>query len=332
MRSNLTARSVCALVLLAASILVPTGAPQASETTGEPTLSEVREGPLASAPSSTSNPSEPSPSAASSPTATSSTSESSSSTASSTSRHAADEPRSKAKRSAGTRERPRREAHRAKPSPRRGLASVMSLSVGNPNDGSQERAKRLRPSPHLAILERSKGRTYGHPSLVLMLQRSAKHLAKSFPGSKLVVGDLSLERGGPLSGHHSHQSGRDADVAFYARDARGRSVELKSYVAFDTDGKAKDGSGLVFDDERNYRLVETWARDSRATLSYVFVSRPLKARLLAWGEKHAKNRELLERMAALFLQPENAEPHDDHFHVRVRCPSKQEGICIESPK
>jgi penicillin-insensitive murein endopeptidase len=227
---------------------------------------------------------------------------------------------------------PRRDTRPARVALHRGVFASMSLSIGHPNDGSQLRAKRLRPSPHLAILDKSRGRTFGHPSLVLMLQRSARQVAKSFPGSKLVVGDLSHEKGGPLSGHHSHQSGRDADVAFYARDARGRPIVLDRYVAFDADGRAKDGSGLVFDDERNYRLIETWVRDARASLTYVFVSRPLKARLVAWGNKHAKNRELFERIAPLFLQPENAEPHDDHFHVRVRCPAKQESICHEGAK
>jgi penicillin-insensitive murein endopeptidase len=214
----------------------------------------------------------------------------------------------------------------------RGPLARMSLSIGAPNAGRQLRAKRLRPSPHLAILEKSRGRTFAHPALVLMLQRSARQIARSYHGSVLVVGDLSLEAGGPLSGHHSHQSGRDADIAFYVRDARGRSVKLTRYVAFDADGKAKDGSGLVFDDERNYRLVEAWARDHRAGLAYVFVSRELKARLLAWGRRHGRDRALLERAATLFVQPDHAEPHDDHFHVRIRCPERQEAVCLESAR
>jgi penicillin-insensitive murein endopeptidase len=214
----------------------------------------------------------------------------------------------------------------------RGPLARMSLSIGAPNAGRQLRAKRLRPSAHLAILDKSRGRTFAHPALVLMLQRSARQIARSYLGSVLVVGDLSLEAGGPLSGHHSHQSGRDADVAFYARDARGRSVKPTHYVAFDADGKAKDGSGLVFDDERNYRLVEAWARDHRAGLAYVFVSRELKARLLAWGRRHGRDRALLERAATLFVQPDHAEPHDDHFHVRIHCPERQEAVCVESAR
>lgn len=203
----------------------------------------------------------------------------------------------------------------------------MSVSVGAPNGGSQVRAKRIKKSDHLVILEKSKENVFGHPSLVLMLQRSAKQIARTFPGSKLVVGDLSRKEGGALAGHHSHQSGRDADVLFFARDADGKKVLPKKLVPYGADGKATDGSGLVFDDERNWNLVVSWAKDHRAVLQYIFVSRALKARLLAFGKQHAKTKKLVPEIAPLFLEPENAEPHADHFHVRIKCPDEQEKVC-----
>jgi penicillin-insensitive murein endopeptidase len=214
---------------------------------------------------------------------------------------------------------------------RRAPWNKMSLSLGAPNAGSQLRAKRLRPAPHLAIRPSSRDRSYGHPSLVLMLQRSAKAVAKARPGSVLLVGDLSSQAGGPLSGHHSHQSGRDADVAFYAKDAKGRPKKLDRFVAFGADGAAKDGSGLVFDDDRNWLLVMGWAKDHRATMAHVFVSNALRARLLAHGRK-TRQRGLVPKVAALFKQPENAEPHDDHFHVRIRCPEGHEDLCREESR
>jgi len=208
----------------------------------------------------------------------------------------------------------------------------MSLSIGSPNHGSQLRAKRLKKAPYLKIRESSKDRSYGHPSLVLMLDRSAKQVARARPGSVLTVGDLSTVAGGALSGHHSHQSGRDADIAFYARDKQGKAVTLDRFVAFDGDGKAKDGSGLVFDDDRNWLLVMGWARDSRADLAYVFISRPLRARLLAFAQKRAEYRQYIPLVTAHFMQPENAEAHDDHFHVRIRCPKDQDGLCQETAR
>lgn len=205
--------------------------------------------------------------------------------------------------------------------PRRVAAgSKLSLSIGAPNAGSQVRAKRLKKGGGVLILDKSKENSFGHPALVLMLQRSAKQIARANPGAKLLVGDLSAEHGGPLSGHHSHQSGRDADLVFYARDAKGKIVQPSKFVPYGADGRATDGSGLVFDDALNWALVESMARDTRADLAYVFVSRALRARLLAFASEKKRPQKYVDLVTALFMQPENAEPHNDHFHVRIRCP------------
>lgn len=205
--------------------------------------------------------------------------------------------------------------------------SVMSLSVGHPNQGYQIRAKKLADTPHLIVKKSSSAYRYGHPALVLMLRRSAKELARDSRGIKMLVGDLSKEHGGPLAGHRSHQSGRDADVGFYAVNSKGKSVQLDRFVKFGTDGVALDGSGLVFDDYRNWLLVQSWVTDTRAGLSHVFVSHGLRQRLLQYASRQARFKRYVERAAQLLKQPEYGEPHDDHFHVRIACPKLQAGLC-----
>jgi penicillin-insensitive murein endopeptidase len=208
--------------------------------------------------------------------------------------------------------------------------ALMSLSVGRPNRGFQVRAKRLRESDFLEIKKGSGARSYGHPSLVLMLDRSARQVAQaSRPRMKMLVGDLSREQGGPLDGHASHQSGRDADVGFYVTDAQGRPKLLDHFVRFDGQGRAKDGSGLVFDDHRNWLLVQAWLKDDRAGISHVFVSAPLRRRLLEHAERSPALRKYAPRAAVFLKQPEDAAPHDDHFHVRVSCPNGQDELCVE---
>jgi penicillin-insensitive murein DD-endopeptidase len=210
--------------------------------------------------------------------------------------------------------------------------SKMSLSVGHPNDGWQERAKRLKPSRYVRVKPGSQEKSYGHPALVLMLERSAKELQRVAPGSVLVVGDISDAKGGPLVGHRSHQSGRDADVVFYAVDGNGKSSVLDHYVKFGANGKALDGSGYVFDDWRNWLLVQSWVRDHRAGLSHIFISSPLRQRLLRYAAKQVAFKKYVTEVAALLKQPEDCEPHDDHFHVRVSCPTGQSEICHEQSK
>ncbi len=101
----------------------------------------------------------------------------------------------------------------------------------------------------------------------------------------------------------------------------------KGFVPYGSDGKATDGSGLVFDDALNWQLVETMARDSRADIDMVFISRPLRARLLAFAAKKKRPQKYVDLVTKLFMQPEDAEPHNDHFHVRIKCPKGQEEIC-----
>lgn len=208
----------------------------------------------------------------------------------------------------------------------------MSLTIGYPNEGWHLRAKRLKPSRYVKIKPGSEGKTYGHPALVLMLERSAKDLQSGAPGSVLVVGDLSDENGGLLPGHRSHQSGRDADVVFYALDANGRSVTLDRYVKFGANGKALDDSGYVFDDRRNWLLVQSWVRDRRAGLSHIFISRQLRQRLIAYASHQPAFKPYVAEVSALLKQPEDCEPHDDHFHVRVSCPTGQKDVCREESK
>jgi penicillin-insensitive murein endopeptidase len=210
--------------------------------------------------------------------------------------------------------------------------SLMSLSVGYPNDGWQQRAKRLKRSRYIRIKPGSEEKTYGHPALILMLERSAKDLQRVEPGSVLVVGDISDANGGPLAGHRSHQSGRDADILFYAVDENGKSIVLDHLVKFGANGKALDSSGYVFDDRRNWLLVQSWVRDQRAGLSHIFISRPLRQRLITYASKQPAFKKYVTEVSALLKQPEDAEPHDDHFHVRVSCPEGQSEICREQSK
>lgn len=207
--------------------------------------------------------------------------------------------------------------------------SQMSLSVGSPVEGFQLRAKRLRPTPSLALKNAERRAAYGHPSLVLMLQRSGKQMAREAAGAVLLIGDLSSEFGGPLPGHRSHQSGRDADVGFFVMDEKGRPKTVDHFVPIGADGKARDGSGLVFDDYRNWLLIQMWLKDSRAGIKYVFVAKPLRKRLLDFASARPAFRKYAAAAAELLIQPSNSAAHDDHFHVRITCPKGQERLCVE---
>jgi|GEM_PF-2039778 len=53
---------------------------------------------------------------------------------------------------------------------------------------------------------------WGSPELVSFLTSAADTWAAKHPTSKITIGDLSLENGGKIGGHASHQAGNDVDI------------------------------------------------------------------------------------------------------------------------
>jgi penicillin-insensitive murein endopeptidase len=164
-----------------------------------------------------------------------------------------------------------------------------------------------------------------------MLNRTAKQISRQSPGSVLLMGDLSREYGGPLAGHRSHQSGRDADVGFFVTDAKGRPVNSQQLRTFDKDGRARDGSGLRFDDYRNWLLVQLWLKDGRAELEHVFVASHLRQRLLDFARARPAFSKYVNDASSFLRQPSRGLPHDDHFHIRIACPERQRELCGVRP-
>jgi hypothetical protein len=158
-------------------------------------------------------------------------------------------------------------------------AALLARSIGSPTAGKLEGAVALEPSRELR-LRFSNGAHYGLPALVGMLERSAKRLAARFAGLTLHVGDLSRRDGGELPGHRSHESGRDADVAFLFVGADGESVSPAEFMTVDGRGVALENRSYRFDDARNWALVEAWVTDPAARVEHIFVADRVRARLL----------------------------------------------------
>ena len=171
------------------------------------------------------------------------------------------------------------------------------------------------------------------PGLLAVVHHAARVVTAHHPQSVLRVGDFSLEHGGPIPGHHSHQNGRDVDLGFYALDTRNRPVISSQFLAFDGAGQAVSSRGIRFDDARNWTLLNALLTNPRAEVRSIFVAFWLRTRLLRYGESIGSAKSVLERAAAIMMQPPNAEPHDDHFHIRIGCVQSQRGtICRDDSR
>ena len=95
-------------------------------------------------------------------------------------------------------------------------------SFGAPNHGRLEDGVLLRGSKTLRITKGA--RAWGLSQLTYALEHASAAVVRKTKGSSMLVGDLSARDGGFLSAHKSHQSGRDADIAFYAETSKGKPV------------------------------------------------------------------------------------------------------------
>lgn len=164
-----------------------------------------------------------------------------------------------------------------------------------------------------------------------MVESAANEVVEEFPGSRLMIGDISAERGGTISGHRSHQSGRDIDIAFFIRDVYQQIVEPQTFFQFNARGRGDPPyQHLTFDAERNWELIEQLMSDPGATVQHIFVARTLETRLIAEAHSQNASDELVHRAATVMSEPQHGHPHRNHFHVRIYCPEDDRPRCRDS--
>ncbi len=191
---------------------------------------------------------------------------------------------------------------------------------------------------------RKRGRNFAIEELVVGLTRSFAKVQQTAPGGAAYVGDLSLRRGGRTSLHRSHESGRDVDIFYYATGADDRPlVDLPTMLRFAADGRvagwAPGGAGrrireplpeARFDERRNWSLLAALLSQPDIEVQWIFMSKPLADLCLQEAERAGANPALLARAREILRQPSDSQPHDDHMHVRVFCPSHDRAFgCLD---
>jgi len=175
----------------------------------------------------------------------------------------------------------------------------------------------------------SRGLRYGTEELVGTIVRAGRRLAVEDAAAVLYVADLSPRRGGPSAWHRSHQAGRDADLNFLALDDAGAPITPSTVMLPFHDGvtaPGPDGKVRHFDVDRNWLLVRALLEDPASEVQWLFISEPLKARLLAHARELGEPLEVLARAEAILQQPGDSLPHDDHLHLRIYCPASDRSL------
>jgi penicillin-insensitive murein endopeptidase len=211
-----------------------------------------------------------------------------------------------------------------------------SASLGTSADGALRRPTELPlEGDGYLVPERWRARhsNYGTEELVGAVVRASRAVNRGLPGGLVAIGDLSRRGGGASLEHKSHQNGRDVDVFFYAIAKDGQAVRPgEAMLRFGVDGTAVRWSparGLAppavpvppyrFDAARNWAFVRALLTDADTEVQWIFIQRALGALLIRAATDAGEDPALVARAASILHEPTDAEPHDDHMHIRLYC-------------
>ncbi len=163
--------------------------------------------------------------------------------------------------------------------------------------------------PYYQVIRQQNRRFYGDPSLVSFLDRlSNKTHDSGLP--ILLVGDMSMPRGGPFKGGHaSHQMGLDVDVWFRMVSKPLSKKDLKKPWALTivTDNLLNVNK---YYNKNIYTLVRSAAEDG--DVERIFVSPAIKKALCS-DTAQDDDRSWLRKVRPWW-------GHVAHMHVRLACP------------
>ncbi|WP_308917592.1 penicillin-insensitive murein endopeptidase [Jannaschia sp. LMIT008] len=172
--------------------------------------------------------------------------------------------------------------------------------------------------PTWQAMRLSRNRFWGHPQMVDMVQDLSRAAVRA-GWAGLYVGDLSLPRGGPVSGHASHQIGLDADVWLYPVERLNLTrAERESLSAV----SMRRASGAYVNDrwtQAHMQVVKAAASDPRTTRIFIFPGAKV-----AMCDAETGDRSWLRKVRPWY-------GHHYHMHIRIACPRGARGCVDQDP-
>jgi len=209
-------------------------------------------------------------------------------------------------------------------------------SVGSPAHGVLSGAAELPPEGVGYRWFNPRGAHFGLPRLVEAVSDAASMVERQRPsGVPLLVGDLSKRSGGRIDRHHSHRTGRDVDLLFFAETPEGEPVPSPGFVKYGPDGLAfvpKESGGPSYvrlDIAREWLLIRALMSSAQANVQWMFVSAPIEALITEYARARGEDPALVWHAESVMLQPKDSLPHDDHLHLRTACTPDEAALGCE---
>jgi penicillin-insensitive murein endopeptidase len=163
------------------------------------------------------------------------------------------------------------------------------------------------------VMRLSRRRYFGHPNLIQFIEQLGQTAAAQNLGT-VLVGDLGQPRGGPtLSGHRSHQTGLDVDMWFLMiPPENSRTLTAEEREKWSAHSVLVPHSYEI--DLRHWSIANELVLEAAARMPEVdriFVNPSVKRHLC---NQAGVKRDWLRKVRPWWK-------HDDHFHVRLKCPN-----------
>jgi penicillin-insensitive murein DD-endopeptidase len=172
------------------------------------------------------------------------------------------------------------------------------------------------------MMRLSRKRSYGHPDLKRFIENLGQNVAAQQLGV-LLIGDLGQPRGGPtLSGHRSHQNGLDVDIWFLlSPQAASRTLAFNERETWSAPSVLIGKSDTIDYSQwspAHEKILEAAARQPE--VDRIFVNPSVKRELCTRKTTH----DWLRKIRPWWK-------HDDHFHVRLKCPTDNKNCRGQEP-
>jgi len=165
----------------------------------------------------------------------------------------------------------------------------------------------------LVLSQIKRGRYWGHPDLIQLLTRAGEQFSKE--RKKIIVGDLSQSRGGPtITGHNSHQNGLDVDIWF-------KVLLENEKVSFEKQ-ETEEMKPIPELGEDQIKLIRFFANET--SVERIFINPTFKKQLCTNNGPLRLSFEQQRKMRAWW-------GHDDHIHVRMKCPTENTNCVVQKP-
>jgi penicillin-insensitive murein endopeptidase len=186
------------------------------------------------------------------------------------------------------------------------------LSIGWTNSGMLLNAVQLPPDERYAIMD--PGASWATQETVESLRRAVGAVHAAYPDSpRLHVGHLSQRRGGRLTGHKSHQSGRDVDVDYYHKTPKPQFYRTATAASLDR--------------HRTWTFVR--ALITETDVEMIFINTSIQRLLKRHAEGLGEDSDWLDSIFEVDSKEpypiiRHARGHQTHIHVRFYSPIAQE--------